>query len=144
MNKRCENIYKIARKKAGLTREEAAELLHISVRSLADYEAGVTIPKDDIVCEMIEIYDAPWLGYQHLRYSSEVGKRYLPDITLTDLARAVLRFQKEVRDIDSIDKDMIDIACDGEINDDELDRWQQVRKEIDEMAGAALAIMFTK
>ncbi|WP_434565139.1 helix-turn-helix transcriptional regulator [Thermoanaerobacterium thermosaccharolyticum] len=144
MRNECKNIYKIARKNAGFTQDEAAERLYISTRSIADYESGKTIPPDDVVCRMIELYDAPWLGYQHLRYSSEVGKRYLPDITLTDLARAVLRFQKEVRDIDSIDKDMIDIACDGEINDDELDRWQQVRKEIDEMAGAALAIMFTK
>ena len=42
------NIYQSARKLAGLTRERAAELLNVSVRSLADYEAEARIPPNDI------------------------------------------------------------------------------------------------
>lgn len=37
----CRNIYQAARKVAGLTQEKAAEMIGISVRSLADYETGV-------------------------------------------------------------------------------------------------------
>ncbi|MFS8542113.1 MAG: helix-turn-helix transcriptional regulator, partial [Tissierellales bacterium] len=69
MKKRCRNIYRIARKSAGYTQEEAAELLHVSPRSLSDYEQGKTIPPDDVVCKMVEIYGARWLGYEHLRQS---------------------------------------------------------------------------
>ncbi|WP_199873097.1 helix-turn-helix domain-containing protein [Inediibacterium massiliense] len=36
------------RKNAGFTQEHAAELINVSIRSVDDYEAGKTIPKDDV------------------------------------------------------------------------------------------------
>ncbi|NSW92860.1 MAG: helix-turn-helix transcriptional regulator, partial [Firmicutes bacterium] len=66
MQRTCGNIYQTARKVAGLTQEQAAERLNVSVRSLADYEIGKTVPKDDIVCAMMRSYGTRWLGYQHL------------------------------------------------------------------------------
>jgi transcriptional regulator with XRE-family HTH domain len=140
---RCSgNIYRTARNITGMTQEQAAEMLYVSVRSLAEYEAGRIIPGDDTVCRMIEIYNTPWLGYEHLRYASEVGKRYLPCVDLTDFAKSVLRLQKETGDLENIKSEMIDIACDGRVNDHEKERWEKVKKEIFEMAGAALAVMF--
>lgn len=136
------NIYKKARKNAGLTQEDAAEKLYISKRSLADYESGVTVPPDDIVCSMIELYGNRWLGYQHLQAHSEIGRRYLPEIQETDLAVAVLKLQKEVRDIDHIQADMIEVACDGKVEQHEQSRWSFVEKEVREVAGAAMALVF--
>jgi len=143
MKSRYKNIYKIARNCTNLTQEQAAELLHISPRSLSDYESGKTIPADDVVCKMIEIYGTDWLAYEHLKQSTEIGKRYLPEIDFTDLARSVLRLQKEVRDLEYVNNDMIDIACDGIVEGHETDKWQNVVKEISEMAGAALAVVFS-
>lgn len=142
MQTRCRNIYQFARKLAGLTQEHASEILYISIRSLAEYEAGRTSPSDDTVCRMIETYESPWLGYEHLRQSSEVGRRYLPAVDLTDFAKSVLRLQKETGDLDYIKYDMIDIACDGRVAEGEKERWGRIQKEIQEMAGAALAVMF--
>lgn len=144
MQNRCKNIYKIARKAAGMTQEQAAELLHISVRSLAEYEAGRTIPPDDVVCSMIDIYEAVWLGYEHLKRSTEVGKKYLPDLELTDLARSVLRLQKEVSDVNRINPDMVEVACDGVIHEHEMKKWEIVQREISEMAAAAMAVLFSQ
>jgi len=143
MKRECCNIYKFARKNAGLTQEEAAELLHISVRSLADYEAGRTIPPDDIVCNMVEIYKARWLAYSHLKYSTMVGQRYLPELSLTDLPRSVLKLEKEVRDLENINGELVAIACDGEIDEQERPMWQRIIKEINEVAGAALTVVFS-
>lgn len=56
MKRCCGNIYKNARRAAGLTQEQAAEQLYISVRSLAEYEAGRTTPPDDVACRMIDVY----------------------------------------------------------------------------------------
>ena len=39
------NIYRRCRVDARYTREAAAEMISVSVRSLADYEAGRTVPK---------------------------------------------------------------------------------------------------
>jgi transcriptional regulator with XRE-family HTH domain len=139
----CINIYKIARQSAGMTQEQAAEMLHVSVRSLADYEGNRTIPGDDIVCGMIETYETEWLGYEHLKQSTEVGKKYLPEINITDLAKSVLRLQKEVADVHKINTDMIMVACDGVVEEHEQETWEQVTKEVLEMVGAALAVVFS-
>lgn len=144
MNRKCRSIYQLARKYAGLTQEQAAELLGIGVRTLGGYEACDPVPNDSIVCKMIEIYKTEWLAYEHLKQSTEIGKRYLPDIELSDLAKSVLRLQKEVNDLELVNSDMIDMACDGIIDKHEINKWEHVVKEIKEMAGAALAVVFAK
>ncbi len=75
MNESYRSIYQIARKNAGFTQLEAAELLHISVRTLGSYELGDVIPNGDLVYNMVTLYDAKWLGYEHLRQSTKVGKK---------------------------------------------------------------------
>jgi len=142
MQSSCKNIYKIARRLACLTKEKAAELLYISVRSLSEYEAGRTIPADETVCRMIEVYGTDWLAYEHLKQSTEVGRRYLPDIDFTDLAKSVLRLQKEVQDVHRINSDMIMVACDGVVHEHEQEIWNKVTKEVMEMVGAGLGVIF--
>ena len=56
MKEASRNYYKECRESAKLSQEQAAELLHISVRSLSDYENGKTVPADDIVECMVDIY----------------------------------------------------------------------------------------
>lgn len=144
MKRYCENIYKSARKAAGLTQEQAAEQLYISVRSLAEYEAGRTIPSDDIVCRMVEIYGAKHLAYLHLKQSTEVGRRFLPDLHILDLPRSVLRLQKEVADVNDVHQAMVEVACDGTIDGHEHETWQSIEKELMEMIGAGLSVVFAK
>ena len=144
MKRCCENIYKNARRNAGLTQEQAAEQLYISVRSLAEYEAGRIIPPDDVVCRMVEAYDAKHLAYLHLKNSTEVGQRFLPDLHILDLPRSVLRLQKEVRDVTDIHHHIVDIACDGLIEDHEHDTWVNIEKELLEMVGAGLSVVFAR
>lgn len=140
----CRNVYKTARETAGLTQEKSSDLLFISVRSLADYEAGRTIPGDDVVCKMIEVYSSIKLAYLHLKYSTAVGRRYLPDIILDDLPLSVIRFQKEYQDVSTVHKDMIEVACDGKIEEYEVPKWQKIKKEISDIASAAMSLMFVK
>lgn len=144
MKRRCRSIYQLARKNAGLTQEQAAELLNISVRSLIDYEAGVTVPNGDIVCSMVKVYKARWLGYEHLRQSSDLGKLILPPIKIEDLAKAVLVLQKESSDVEAIKNSMITIACDSKVENHEEQRWREVTKEVFEMAGAALSVVYSR
>lgn len=39
---------------------------------------------------------------------------------------------------------MVKIACDGKIEKQEEHRWNEVAKEVFEMAGAALSVVFSK
>ena len=144
MKRTCGNIYKNARRNAGLTQEQAAEQLYISVRSLAEYEAGRTIPPDDVVCRMVELYNARHLAYLHLKQSTEVGRRFLPDLHILDLPRSVLKLQKEVKDVTDIHHHMVDVACDGMVEEHESETWRSIEKELMEMVGAGLAVIFAR
>ena len=144
MKRYCENIYKSARRNAGMTQEQAAEQLYISVRSLAEYEAGRTIPPDDVVCRMVEAYGAKHLAYMHLKQSTEVGRRFLPDLHIMDLPRSVLKLQKEVKDVTDINHHMVDVACDGMVEEHESETWRRVETELSEMVGAGLAVIFAR
>ncbi|MEM5777669.1 MAG: helix-turn-helix transcriptional regulator [Candidatus Aenigmatarchaeota archaeon] len=144
MTKQCENIYKTARKFANLTQEEAAELLFISPRTLSEYENGRLVPPDDVVAKMVEIYQTPWLAYQHLQRSTQLGQKYLPELDSNDLPKAVLKLRKEMNDVEKINDIIVDIACDGEIRSNEKITWNKVIKEIKEMISAALSVCFIK
>lgn len=144
MKRYCENIYKSARRNAGMTQEQAAEQLYVSVRSLAEYEAGRTTPPDDVACRMIDVYGDRSLAYMHLKQSTEVGRRFLPDLHILDLPRSVLKLQKEVKDITDINHQMIDVACDGVVDTHEQETWQNVIKELMEMVAAGLSVVFAR
>ena len=86
----CRNIYQAARKVAGLTQEKAAEMIGISVRSLADYETGVRIPSNATVELMVMVYNSQLLATQHLRNSAEFARDLLPAVEAMRLPEAVL------------------------------------------------------
>lgn len=138
------NIYKIGREDAGLTQERASELIDISVESLRAYENNNRIPPDPVVIRMIEIYDARYLAYQHLKTSAEVGRKYMPDIELKDLPMAILNLQKAVADYLKVGDEVIDIAYDGVIDDEERPRWETILQMLDRISEAILALKFAK
>ncbi|NFO15203.1 helix-turn-helix domain-containing protein [Clostridium botulinum] len=138
------NIYQIARESTGLTQERACELLDVSVDSVRAYEGGKRVPPDRVVIKMIEIYNAQYLAYQHLKTSAEVGQKYLPNIEIKELPLAMLRLQKEVSDFIKLKDEMIEITCDGIIDDEEKPRWAKIMKELDDVVEAIMALKFAK
>ncbi|QHI73809.1 helix-turn-helix domain-containing protein [Aminipila terrae] len=138
------NIYQIARESSGFTQEKAAELLNISVESLRAYEGDRRVPPDKTVIRMIELYNTQYLAYQHLKTNAEVGKAYLPDIELKDLPTAMLRLQKEVTDFIKCKDELIDITCDGIIDNQEMPRFKEILKELDDITAAIYSLKFAK
>lgn len=109
MSEECENLYKLCRISAGLTQEQAAELLGVAPRTLSDYENGRTRVPDDIVDGMSRNYNAPLLAWDHLKRTSVLGK-YLPEVVMpqthgdliAQLSMAEWRLKQVVEDIQRI------------------------------------------
>lgn len=87
MSKRFGLEIKRARKGAGLTQEQAAEELSVSVRTYAKYEGGEILPGDDMVAAMMQVFNNPCLGYSYVMTrlmptkswpSSPSSTKYLP------------------------------------------------------------------
>ncbi len=142
MQTNCINIYRRARQTAGLTRERAAELLSVSVRSLADYEAGVRIPGNDIVDGMVTVYNTQLLAVQHLRNSAQAARELLPDVEAMRFPEAVLTLVDAIYDFadDHMDRELIDIARDGQITDNERERFDHVVERIQAITAAAMVV----
>lgn len=138
------DIYRIPRQTIGYTQEHAAELLGLSVESIRCYESGARIPTDETVIRMTEVYNAQYLGTQHLRYASALARSVVPELELRDLPAAILRLQKEVNDVLSLREEMIGITCDGVISEAERDRWSKILCEWDDVARAIMALKFAK
>ena len=142
MQNDCTNIYQTARKVAGLTQERAAELLGLSVRSLADYEAGARIPSNDVVEGMVTVYNSQLLAVQHLRNSAQFARAILPDPQPMRLPEAVLTLVDAIYDFadDHVDRELIDIARDGVISADEQERYDRVVEKIRAITAAAISL----
>lgn len=142
MQNNC-NIYQRARNIRGLTQERAAELLGISVRSLADYEAGVRFPPDKVATQMVDIYDSQLLAVQHLRQSAALACGVIPDVPELCFSQAVLNLIDTVyKFADSkMDRELIDIARDGIISEEERPRFDHIMEQISNITSAAFALM---
>lgn len=140
------NIYQTARKAAGLTQEAAAERLALSVESVRAYETGLRVPGNDIVARMCTVYDAQYLGMQHVQLSGallpeclrEARPERLETATIK-LVRRIMRFAESHRDAR-----LLEIAEDGVIDDEERPEFLAITAELTDIVKAALALMYTE
>lgn len=140
----CQNIYKNARKSAGMTQEKAAQLLNVSVDSLRDYEQSQRPVPSDVASAMCDVYQAPYLAVQHLRRSSELGKRVVPEIQLKDLPEAVLSVLAAVQRFIVKRDAMIEIVADGKIEEDEQAEWDEIMDRMNNLFVAMANMRFSK
>lgn len=134
------NIYQTARELKGLTQEAAAERLDISVDSLGAYEQDRRRPPDSTVLRMAQLYDFPYLCYQHIA-SGELGS-VLPEVTPKSLEQATMRL---VRLIGKFAKSgrldqLLEINEDGQITADERPLHDAIMDELREITSTYIEL----
>ncbi|MBC3796458.1 helix-turn-helix domain-containing protein [Acetobacterium tundrae] len=148
MKESCKSIYRICRDRTGLTQEEAAPKLGISVRALGNYEAfslevGKNMPPEDIVLTMAKLYSTPWLPLIHLKENTLIGRAIFPDVELTDLPLAFLKFQAEIGDIQPLESDMRKVILDNHIDEQEIETSEIFIKELMEGIVSGWSLIFS-
>ena len=137
------NVYFKARKKAAAynerlySREGAAELLGISVSTLADYELGNTkvVPVDKVVL-MADLYNSPELITGYCMRECPVHG-FLPLATEEKSIQGIaLRLLKRFNEneLEHMKEDLIDMTEDGLISEDEVPRLKAILERLDVMA----------
>lgn len=127
-----------------MTQLKAAELLDISSRQLSRFENLETIPDSHTVSKMVKVYDAEWLGYKHLKEYDDLGKMILPEVSFENVGLGTLKFLKEHSEVEDIKASIIEIVCDGIIDEFEEEEWNEHEKAIESLAGASLSLRYTK
>lgn len=136
------NIYKAARRAAGMTQERAAELLCVSVRSLADYETGQRVPPGDVVDRMATIYDNIALGIQHIRETNKLMARVVPELEERSLMELALRIYNRIRHFSKeggVER-LLDIAEDGQIDESERPEFAAILADMREIVKSGLEL----
>ena len=137
------NVYFKARKAAALyneklfSREGAAEMLGISVSTLADYELGNTkvVPVDKVML-MADLYTAPELKHWYCKRECPIGKSMPLATQIKGIEGIALRMIQEF-DPDSLEdmkNSLVSIAADGVISEDEKPELERILKKLDDMA----------
>ena len=136
------SIYKTARHQSGMTRETAAEYLHMATDTLRRYENGYVTPPDDVVVAMCELYETPALACQHLREASELGRLVLPELDPCNLQTATIRLVNRVIAFADAhrDRQLLQIAEDGIISPEERPLFDTILTDLEQLVKACTEI----
>ena len=134
------NIYKTARKVAGLTQERWAEAVGVSVDSIRGYETGAVIPADETVRAMAEISGLSPLAYWHLCNKSALAADTLPEVEQLPLPQAVLQLLCAMDEFQRSNDALIALAADGKITPDETEDWSYIKKSLNAIVQAAIQV----
>lgn len=143
MDKQGKTIYQTARFTTNYTGEEVAELIHKSVDSIRDYESGRTIPPDDVVNDLVELYQTPWLAYLHLKINNEVGKKHLPDVPIRQLSSSILDLQVHMNYAAAVQIDIAEVGRDNLVDKHEEPKWSNCKEILNSLAGSLFSVLFS-
>lgn len=124
------------------SREGAAELLGVSVSSLAEYETGATkvIPVDRIVL-MAELYNAPELKVWYCTEECPIGRtcQSIPSPKLTSVEQKTLQLMKMLRQskVEIVTDELLNIVADGVITKDEQINLVDIMEYLDNLIKSA-------
>ena len=145
MEPECRNIYRNARRTAGLTQERWAEVIGISPEAVRQYEGGKILPGDDVVLAMAEVCGQPILGYWHLVNKSRVAGEVLPEIRKKQLPEAVLSLLVLLQDFQRGGlQDLLRLAADGKIDQTETLAFGEALAEMDGLIRAAYEVKYAE
>lgn len=137
-----ENIYFQARKKAATyddrlrSRESAADLIGVSVSSLADYELGNTkvVPVDKVVL-MADLYHAPELKTKYCKEECPIGKQYCLAKEIKSIENITLGILQKLdqEQLAKIKRQLIDMSSDGKIDENEFKLLEEIKQYFSEL-----------
>ncbi len=120
-----------------LSREGAAEMLGMSVSSVADAELGLTkcMPVDKAVL-MADLYKAPQLLNHYCLNECPIGCRHCisEDVFSIDRLTVKLLRNLKVDDLEYMKEKLLDIAEDGEISESEKPALKEILDYLERLA----------
>lgn len=136
------NIYQMARKEGRMTQERAAELLHVSDKTVKAWEAGQRLPDNATVARMAEIYRTPRLRLEHAMAESQPLGVLPEGVGLSSLSAAVLTLINRCLALSDNYRQLMTIAEDDVVDDDEHLVYDPIAGQIQDVMSACLAVLY--
>lgn len=135
----ADTIYKEIRKNHDMTRDEVcdkASLMDspIQPERLERIENGKFAINPEEVMLLAEIYGEPTLCNRYCSQECPIGKKYVPEVKVKDLAQIVLEMLSSLNSMKKSQERLIEITADGIIEDDEIRDFVFIQKELEKMS----------
>ena len=129
------NVYHIARKEMGLTRDGASDLLKtIPPERIERIENEKMVPHPQDVLIMSKGYKAPHLCNYYCSNECPIGQEYVPEIKVKDLSQIVLEMLASLNTMKRSQERLIEITADGKIDDSELEDFIFIQNELERIS----------
>ena len=133
--KENKNVYQQAREELNLTRENAEDLLEfVSADRIEKIESGKSFARPEEVLRMSECYKRPELCNYYCSHECAIGKKYVPEIETKDLSQITLEMLAVLNQLNQKRDRLIEITVDGEISDEEIEDFESIRRQLDDMS----------
>ena len=128
-------IYQLYREECGLTREQASDAMTgVSLSRIEKFEYELQEPTPYDIVQMADCYNRPDLCNHFCSHKCEIGKRYVPEIEISELSNIILETIAGLNEINPLTNRLIQIARDGKISDDEIKDFAYISKKLDEIS----------
>lgn len=144
--KAADNIYCIARyqaaeeNKALNSRESAAEVVGIDRTRLARLELGTAMPYPEEVLAMSRAYDMPELCNEYCSRQCAIGRLTMKPVSTGNLDRMVMKLLAATKQVGEIRENLIEIAADGVIDEQEKEEFEQIMRALEDIADHVQAL----
>lgn len=135
------NIYHISREEAGLTREAASELMDfVSADRIEKIESEKSAPHPDEILAMAATYKKPALCNYYCSKGCPIGREYVPEIQVKDLAQITLEMLASLNSVEKEKNRLIEITSDGSISEDEYEDFAMIQEKLEQISMTADAL----
>lgn len=132
------NQFQLARESLGLTREKASAMLQtISPERLLKIETEKVTPYPEEILTLAKTYQMPELCNCYCARFCPIGQVYVPEVKMKDLSHIVLELLASLNRMTVKKEQLIEIATDDGITNDEIDDFIDIQ---DELGKVSLAI----
>ena len=132
------NYYLSIRKKKGLSRAKASELMKtISPEKLEKIENEKQEPMPADIMELADGYNEPSIRNYYCAHDCPMGQYYVPEVKLKELEKTVLQMIAALNSMHAMQERFIAISADGKIDDNEIRDFIKIQKELERITMAA-------
>jgi transcriptional regulator with XRE-family HTH domain len=129
------NYYLSVRKKNGLSREKASELMDtLSPEKIEKIENGKQEPTPADIMEMAKGYGEPSIRNYYCAHDCPMGKFYVREIEIKELEKTVLQMIASLNAMHGLQERLISISADGKIDDKEIRDFVRIQKELERIS----------
>ena len=133
--KENKNVYQLSREKCELTRQKASEaMIYLSDDRIEKIESGKSLPHPDEIIAMSDCYKAPELCNYYCANECPIGQTHVAELKLQDLSLIILEMIASLNAMNKEKERLIEITADGEITDDELKDFKNIKNQLDRIS----------